>query len=80
MWTKRYQLKGKLLGHSDWVNKLLIYNENYLISGSDDKTIRVGVGISVLLLRFGIYPPKSVFSRLISIQRVCALSAQSARL
>lgn len=34
------------MGHGDWVNKLLIYNEKYLISCSDDKTIRVGVTLS----------------------------------
>ncbi|CBK23889.2 uncharacterized protein [Blastocystis hominis] len=43
VWTSRYQLKGKLTGHGDWVNKLLIYNEKYLISCSDDKTIRKSV-------------------------------------
>ena len=41
MWTSRYRFKGKLTGHTDWVNGLLVYNDSYLISCSDDKSIRV---------------------------------------
>ena len=41
MWTNRYRYKGCLEGHTDWVNSLLIYNTKFLVSCSDDKTVKV---------------------------------------
>ena len=41
IYNKKCRLEGKIEAHSDWVNSLLIYNEESLISCSDDKTIKV---------------------------------------
>lgn len=74
MWTSRYQLKGKLTGHGDWVNKLLIYNEKYLISCSDDKTIRVKMGVISLYLQIWDLSTEKCISTLNKHQKgVCSL-------
>lgn len=44
MWNNQYRYKGCIEAHSDWVNDLTIYNGKFLISCSDDKTIKVAFG------------------------------------
>ena len=41
MWTNRYKYKGFIDAHTDWVNVLSIYNNNFIISGSSDKTAKI---------------------------------------
>lgn len=41
MWSSRFRYRGSIDAHSDWVNDLLIYNSRFLISCSEDKTIKV---------------------------------------
>ena len=41
MWSNNYKLEHCFEAHSDWVNDLVIYNKNFLISCSDDSDIKV---------------------------------------
>lgn len=41
MWNTNYRSAGHINAHSDWVNSLLAYNSDYLISCSEDKTVKV---------------------------------------
>ena len=45
MWDNQLRYKGCIEAHSDWVNDLLIYNTKFLISCSDDKTVKVALHV-----------------------------------
>ena len=41
IWNKKFLSAGKITGHHDWVNDILIWDEDRLITCSEDKTIKV---------------------------------------
>ncbi|KAK8808496.1 hypothetical protein WA158_008397 [Blastocystis sp. Blastoise] len=41
IWNKKYQMAGKISGHSDWINDILVWDDDRIITCSDDKTIKV---------------------------------------